>query len=167
MYTIGHAQLSHIYCGNYATANVLADELVALADEKGASLWKAFGIMNQGLLFALTGNATHAVQKIGSGLTAWRSTGSTLWMPYLSHLARAQSSVTAKTLGATLSEAMTAVRTTKERWCEADVHRIAGDITLMSPRAPPQRPAAVPQSERVSCFPRSPAPARRFRSAYP
>jgi hypothetical protein len=89
MYTIGHAQLSHIYCGNYATANVLADELVALADEKGASLWKAFGIMNQGLLFALTGNATHAVQKIGSGLTAWRSTGSTLWMPYLSHLARA------------------------------------------------------------------------------
>ena len=25
---------------------------------------------------------------------------------------------------------MTAVETTKERWCEADVHRIAGDIVL-------------------------------------
>ena len=28
---------------------------------------------------------------------------------------------------------MTAVETTKERWCEAEVHRIAGGIALMSP----------------------------------
>ena len=28
---------------------------------------------------------------------------------------------------------MTAVETTKERWCEAEVHRIAGEIALMSP----------------------------------
>jgi predicted ATPase len=32
-----------------------------------------------------------------------------------------------------LGNAMTAVETTKERWCEADVHRIAGEIALMSP----------------------------------
>ena len=44
-----------------------------------------------------------------------------------------QSSVIAKMLGAALSEAVTAVGTTKERWCEADIHRIAGDIALMSP----------------------------------
>jgi predicted ATPase len=30
-------------------------------------------------------------------------------------------------------EAMTAVETTKERWCEADIHRIAGEIALMAP----------------------------------
>jgi predicted ATPase len=29
---------------------------------------------------------------------------------------------------------MTAVETTKEKWCEAEVHRVAGDIALMSPR---------------------------------
>jgi predicted ATPase len=28
---------------------------------------------------------------------------------------------------------MTAVETTKERWCEAEVNRIAGEIALMSP----------------------------------
>ena len=27
---------------------------------------------------------------------------------------------------------MTAVETTKERWCEAEINRIAGEITLMS-----------------------------------
>ncbi len=32
-----------------------------------------------------------------------------------------------------IGEAMTAVETTKERWCEADVHRIAGTIALMAP----------------------------------
>jgi class 3 adenylate cyclase/tetratricopeptide (TPR) repeat protein len=31
-----------IHCGNYAAANALLDELVALAEEKGASFWKAF-----------------------------------------------------------------------------------------------------------------------------
>ena len=31
-----------------------------------------------------------------------------------------------------IREAMTAVETTKERWCEAEVHRIAGEIALKS-----------------------------------
>jgi predicted ATPase len=32
-----------------------------------------------------------------------------------------------------IGEAMAAVETTKERWCEADVHRTAGEIVLISP----------------------------------
>jgi predicted ATPase len=28
---------------------------------------------------------------------------------------------------------MTAVETTKERWCEAEIHRIAGEIAFISP----------------------------------
>jgi hypothetical protein len=31
-----------------------------------------------------------------------------------------------------VDEAMTTVDTTKERWCEAEVHRIAGEIALKS-----------------------------------
>jgi predicted ATPase len=33
-----------------------------------------------------------------------------------------------------IGEAMTAVETTNERWCEAEVHRIAGEIALLSPK---------------------------------
>ena len=36
MYALGHAQLTYIHCGNYAAVSAQADELVALADEKGA-----------------------------------------------------------------------------------------------------------------------------------
>jgi predicted ATPase len=32
-----------------------------------------------------------------------------------------------------IGEAMAAVETTKERWCEAEVYRTAGEIALMSP----------------------------------
>jgi predicted ATPase len=32
-----------------------------------------------------------------------------------------------------IREALTAVETTKERWSEAEVHRIAGEITLLAP----------------------------------
>ena len=32
-----------------------------------------------------------------------------------------------------IGEAMMAVETTKERWCEAEVHRMAGEIMLLAP----------------------------------
>jgi predicted ATPase len=32
-----------------------------------------------------------------------------------------------------IGEAMTAVETTKEKWCEAEVYRVAGEIALKSP----------------------------------
>jgi len=136
MYTIGHAQLPYILCGNYATANALVDELVALANQKGALLWKALGMMNQGWVLALTGNAAEAVQLITAGITAFRSTGSTLWIAvYLSHLALAHAE-----LGhfddawRCIGEALTTVEATKERWFEADIYRIAGEIALKSPQ---------------------------------
>ena len=33
-----------------------------------------------------------------------------------------------------IDEAMTAIETTKEKWCEAEVHRMAGEIALKSPQ---------------------------------
>ena len=61
---IALANMTHILCGNYATANAACDELVALADEKGALWWKALGTCLQGYVFALTGKASNAVLTI-------------------------------------------------------------------------------------------------------
>src|SRR5262249_39134545 len=33
-----------------------------------------------------------------------------------------------------IAEAMTATETTKERWCEAEVHRTAGEVALLGPK---------------------------------
>ena len=64
MYALDHTSLTHILCGNYAAANAEADELVALADEKGALFWKATGMLFQGCVLALTGKASDAIQMI-------------------------------------------------------------------------------------------------------
>jgi predicted ATPase len=137
MYALFQTSLIEIYCGNYATANTLLDEAVALADEKGALFWKARGTVVMGCLAAVTGNASHAVQLITSGITGFRSTGSTLFMPwYSSSLAKAHALLEQfDDAWRCVDEATTAMETTKERWCESDVHRTAGEIALMSPDA--------------------------------
>jgi class 3 adenylate cyclase/tetratricopeptide (TPR) repeat protein len=88
MFALFHASLVHIFCGAYSAASALTEELVALAEEKGALIWKAWGMMNQGWLFALTGKAADAVQTINSGIAVFRSTGATVYVPlYLSCMA--------------------------------------------------------------------------------
>jgi len=90
MYALSLTTVTHIFCGRYAAAAAQVDELLALADEKGASFWKAFGMMYRGRLLTLTGKASAAIQMLTSGITAHRSTGSTNWIPsHLSDLARA------------------------------------------------------------------------------
>jgi predicted ATPase len=137
MFALAGTTLAHILCGNYSTANMQSDELIALADEKGGSFWKAFGMMNQGCVLALTGKISDAVHMLNSGIAAHRSTGSTIWMPlFLSYLGMAYAELH-QFDGAwrCIGDAMTAVETTKERWCEADIHRTAGEIALLSPEA--------------------------------
>jgi predicted ATPase len=69
-----------------------------------------------------------------AGITAWRSTGSTLWVPlWFPYLSNAYAKLGQfDDAWRCIREAMTAVETTKERWWEADVHRTAGEIALMS-----------------------------------
>jgi class 3 adenylate cyclase/predicted ATPase len=125
---------THILCGNYVAANALADELVVLADEKGTLLCKAEGIFQQGCVLALTGRTADAVQMITTGVKAWRSTGATCWTPlHMSLLAQAHAKLgQIDEAWRCIGEAMTASEASKESWCDADIHRLAGDIVLLS-----------------------------------
>jgi hypothetical protein len=127
--------MTHLLCGNYAAANAQLDEVVALADEKGALLWNAARMMHQGCVLALTNKASKAIHMFTAGITAWRATGSTLWVPlWFPYLSKAYAALGQfDDAWRCIGEAMTAVETTKERWWEADVHRTAGEIALMPP----------------------------------
>jgi predicted ATPase len=91
--------------------------------------------VHQGWLFALTRSASDAVDMITSGITAYRSTAATLFAPLpLSYLARAYADLgNFDDAWRCIVEAMTAVETTKERWFEAEINRIAGEIALLLP----------------------------------
>ena len=60
-----------------------------------------------------------------------------MWLPlYLSYLAKAHAKLgQMDDAWRRVGEAMTEIETTKERWQEAEVHRVAGEIALMSPGA--------------------------------
>jgi predicted ATPase len=137
MYALSMTTVTHIFCGRYAIAKAQVDELVALADEKGALFWKGLAMMYQGRLLILTGKASAAIQMIASGITAHRSTGSTNWIPsHLSDLAKAYAQLDQYDYAwRCIGEAMTVIKTTKEKWCEAEVYRVAGAIALISPEA--------------------------------
>jgi class 3 adenylate cyclase/predicted ATPase len=149
MFALLNGSFTHILCGNYATANVETDELAALAEEKGALLWKAFGMSTQGCLLALTGKSASAVHIITSGIKALRSTGATLWEPmHTSYLTRAYANVgqfddALRCIG----EAMSMIETAGERWFEAEANRVAGEIALMS--SEPDRGKAEAYFERA------------------
>ena len=135
MFALFHTCLPHVQCGKYATAQSLVGELAALAEEKGALIWTAWAILSQGRMLVLTGETSKAVETINSGITALGSTGATTFVPiHLLYLARANAELGLfDDAWRCLGEAITAMGTTKERWCEAEVHRIAGEIALISP----------------------------------
>jgi tetratricopeptide (TPR) repeat protein len=135
--TYALAQTIHpcIFLGEYGTANVIGDELVALAEEKGSSFWKAVGMTNRGWSRAMTFNPSEATHELTVGLAAYRSTGSTNSVPiFLSALAKAHFVLRQfDEAWHCLNEAMTIIETTKEVLYEAEVNRLAGEIALLSP----------------------------------
>jgi predicted ATPase/class 3 adenylate cyclase len=134
-YALSHASIPHLLCGSYALAAAEGQEILGIAEEKGAWFWKSLGILTQGCASALTGEASEAVHMITSGLAARRSTGSNAWDPfYISYLARAYAELGQfDEAWRCMSEALASVETTGERWLEPEIHRVAGEIALASP----------------------------------
>jgi predicted ATPase len=141
---------THIFCGNYTAAKAATEELIALADEKGGTMaYQVLGMMAQGCLFALTGKPADAVPLITSGCDAYRSSPATFPLPFfLSYLARACAQLGQfDEAWRCVGEAVALVEKTKERWFEAEVHRVAGEIAFKSPE--PDRAKAETYFERA------------------
>src|SRR5262249_25025567 len=122
--------------GNFSRATALTHELRGLANEKDAPFWRINGSLNQGFLLALSGDASKAIQLITSGITALRPIGFSLGTPwFLSYLAIAHGELSQfADAWRSIGEAMSTIETTKERWFEAEVNRIAGEIVFKSPK---------------------------------
>ena len=130
MFGLGMTTFPQICC-----QNAQIDECIALAEEKGTANWKIQAMAHRGCVLALVGESTEAISTISSGIDGWRSIGAkvfaTFWLP---HLALGYADIgKCDEAWSKIDETMTAMETTKEKWCEAEVNRIAGEIALKSP----------------------------------
>jgi predicted ATPase len=136
MHALAFVAINHIELRNHAAAAARAQEVIALADAKGAFFWKTSGMLNLGVALALAGNASDAVEKLTMAIKAWRSAGVTMFLPwYLSHLARVYAALDRfDDAQSSIGEAIALMETTEQRSLEAKVHCAAGEIALSSPQ---------------------------------
>ena len=135
MFCLTGTAVTNLLLRDFATANALANEVVAVAEKKGAALWKALGTALKGSAAALDGEATEALRILPSGLDASQKTGAAWLVPlFLSHLAWAYSQTDRfDDARRYIAQAITTLQTTKETWFEAEASRIAGEIALKLP----------------------------------
>ena len=126
---------TNILCGNYITARAELSEGIALSGEKSAIFWNAQATASLGVVSTLVGDATDAVKMISAGLAMWRSTGATASVPFFqSYLAMAHAMLGQYEESLHhINQAMATIETTGERVWTAEVHRLAGQIALLSP----------------------------------
>jgi predicted ATPase len=141
MFALSHVALAHTFRRDLPAAEALANELVALGNEKGSLYWKSYGLMLQGWLLVHAGRASDAIDVGTAAVAAIRSTGATAYAPwYLSYLASAYAKLgRLDEAWRCISDALSASETTGERWCDAETYRIAADIALTSPDSDPAR----------------------------
>ena len=91
--------------------------------------------MKRGVLFAVTGKFSDAVKLLTAEIGMWRIVGVTFLVPaYLSFLATAYMGLDQfNDAWRCIQEAMTTIDKTEEKWWEAEIHRVAGEIVQRSP----------------------------------
>jgi predicted ATPase len=126
---------TRIMCGNYVAAQGFADELAVLSEETGASMWKRTAVIGRGWISALTDNSSDAVQILTSGVeSAWAAGTTVHWAVVVALLGKAHAQLGQfDEAWRRISGAKGTVRTTDERWFEAEIYRLAGDVALLSP----------------------------------
>src|SRR5262249_21216336 len=139
-----------------------AETEIALCTEQGFALFLAGGSMYRGWAVVEQGQGKEGIAQIHRGLTAYRATGAEMGRPYfLALLAEAYGKVGEAEQGlAALVDALAQVEQTGERWCEAELYRLKGELTLKQSSVQglessvtnphPSIPAA--QTEAEACF---------------
>ncbi|WP_426406857.1 AAA family ATPase [Bradyrhizobium ganzhouense] len=135
MYSLYFTSYAFIHCGDYQAADAQLDELIPMATEKNAAQWRGGGMMHRGAMQALAGKASDAITMIPSGIAAWQSSGSVVFVPwYVAHMAKSMADLGRfDEARRHMAEALATIEKTGERWCESDIRRIAGEIAWLAP----------------------------------
>ena len=135
-----------------------AEEVMAFCMEQGFTQQLAMGTILRGWGLAAQGQADRGIAQMHQGLAASQDAGIELGRaPVLTQLAEAYWHIGQTEEGLRLlAEALAVMDRTGERWWEAEVHRLTGELLLAPARPHSKRPQAA-----EACFHQALAVARR------
>jgi predicted ATPase len=142
-------------CRDVQAAQEQATAEMALCAEQGFALYLARGTILQGWAIAEQGQGVAGLAQMRQGLVAYQATGAAVFRPYyLAFLAEAYGKLGQDGEGLTLlGEALAAVHKTGERFYEAEIYRLKGELLLVR--------SAENHREAKACFQQALAVARR------
>ena len=108
------------------------EALIRLCTEHSIGYWLAFSTGLHGWALAVQGQPTEGIAQIQEGIEAFRTMEARLWQPYhVALLAEAYGIGGQADEGLRMvAEALETVKTTGELWCEAELYRLKGELTL-------------------------------------
>jgi predicted ATPase len=144
-----NASITHVFRREVSVVQERAEAAICLAKEQGFPFWMATGSLLRGWAVAQQGQAQEGIVQIAQGLSALRATGAEIRRPhFLALLAETHGIIEQSETGLTmLTEALALVDTTDERWYEAELHRLKGELLLQG--------SSENSTEAETCFQRA------------
>jgi class 3 adenylate cyclase/tetratricopeptide (TPR) repeat protein len=136
MHTLFHTALPVMLSGQVSTAEQRAEDLASLANEKGAPLWIREAQLLKGWILVANGHASDAINVLSETIDyRMNSLGSNVWNSFFNAvLAFACASRGALDRAeAIVGDTIRSMDATHERWAEAEIHRLAGEISCLAP----------------------------------
>jgi len=141
-----------------------AEAAISLATEQGFPIWGAMGTILRGWALAEQGRAEEGIAELHEGLAFWRAAGAEISLPYfLALLAEAYGKSRQAEKGLkVLAEALAVAYKTEDRWWEAELYRLKGELLRQNAATKGQRAKA--DAEAAACFLQALNVARRQRA---
>jgi predicted ATPase len=135
----------HQFRREWQAVQAQTEAAITVSTDHGFSYWLAVGTILQGWARAEQGYGEEGLMQVRQGLAAYRTTKAELgWPHWLALLIDGYGKRGQTQEGlATVAEALARVEKTGERWCEAELYRLKGELSLQSAV---RRPKAEVQS---------------------
>jgi predicted ATPase len=133
-FSLDAASWFHQFCREWAVAQERAEEAIAICTKQGLALWLAWGMIIRGWALAEQGQGEAGIAQMIQGLAAAQATGAEFFRPYyLALLAQAYHIGGEPEVGlSVLAEALAQVEKTGERFWEAEMYRLQGELLLQA-----------------------------------
>jgi predicted ATPase len=131
-FALNWAATVHQFRREWRATQERSEELIALSTEQGFALWVLFATVLHGWALAEQGQQEEGMAQMRRGANAWRATGAEVDRSYfLALLAEAHGHAGQVEDGlALLAEALAVVDRNRDRYWDAELHRLKGELLL-------------------------------------